>query len=345
MSKPGFRDTTQGLSLKNVDETHYAGVNPFEALKNIKKRCQERKEGRQSALRTALVLQGGGMRGVLSGGVCLALQEMGYTEGFDEVFGVSSGALNGAYFLSGQGPYGGTIYYQDINNREFINLLRFRKIVDISFLMNIIANVKPLNVERLRSSSTVFSILLTEVSSGKTVIFTNKSGNTDIINILKASAAMPFAYDRPVTIDGVDYFDGGVSCPIPIAEAITAGCTDILVVLSRPRDFLPSPNKGIITRYWIEPRIKRHGRNFYQVFKKSHEIHREHLRIIKGETTYAGKQANILVLFPEKPVRVTRMTKKARILKGAMIETTLKTFQLFGVYDYHPVEVLKFLNS
>lgn len=345
MKKSSFSNIKQVPSLENADKTDYVGVNPLKALKNIKKRCQERKEGSQSGLKTALVLQGGGMRGVFGAGVCSALQEIGYTEGFDQVYGVSSGALNEAYFLSGQAAYGATIYYQDINNKNFINLWRFRKIVDIDFLVNVIANVKPLNVKTLRSSSTLLNIVLTQVSTGKAVIFTNKCGNTDILSILKASAAMPFAYDVPVTIEGVGYLDGGTPCPIPVVEAIDGGCTDILVVLTRPRDFKPGSTKGILNRCWIEPRIKKHGNNFYHAFRKRHEKHAEQLRIIKGEKTYHGKKANIVALFPEKSLNIGRMTKKTHILKNAAIDGAVKTLRLFGVDVYHPVEVLKFLNS
>jgi len=328
MEKSSFSNIKQVPSLENADKTDYAGVNPLQALKNIKKRCQERKGRRQSGLKTALVLQGGGMRGVFSIGACCALQEIGYTEGFDQVYGVSSGALNGAYFLSGQAAYGATIYYQDINNKYFINLWRFRKIMDISFLMNIVVNVKPLNFKRLRSSSTLLNILLTQVSTGKAVTFTNRSGNTHIFGVLKATAAVPFAYDIPVTIDGVDYLDGGPSCPVPIEKAIDSGCTDILVVLTRPRDFHPGRTRGILDRCWIEPRIKKHGENFYRAFVNRHETHTEQLRITKGEKFYRGKKANIVALFPDKSLKIRRMTKSTQILKNTAIDGAVKALKI-----------------
>ena len=154
-------EKTAELTLKDGED--YAGVNPLEALENIKKRFQEKKEGKKSLRKTALVLQGGGMRGVFGAGVCCALEELGYTKAFDEVYGVSAGALNAAYFLSGQAAYGTTIYYQDINNRKFINLFRGRKIVNIDFLMDIICSKKPLNVKRLFGNPTLFNIIKTSL--------------------------------------------------------------------------------------------------------------------------------------------------------------------------------------
>ena len=61
---------------------------------------------------------------------------MGLSGVFDEVYGCSAGAVNACYFLSGQGAYGTTIYYQNINNRKFIHPLRLWKIVDLDFLFD-----------------------------------------------------------------------------------------------------------------------------------------------------------------------------------------------------------------
>jgi len=319
------------MKLANVEQKNYDGVNPVKALNNIKRRYQERKRKVESDLKTALVLQGGGMRGIFGAGVCCALQELGYSEGFDEFYGVSAGALNGAYFLSGQAPYGATIYYQNINNKHFINFFRFKKIVDIDFLMNIIVKVKPLNTKRLLSSSTVFNIMLTEVSSGKAVIFRKGNfKNTDLLKILEATAAMPLAYDIPINIQGVDYLDGGVSCPIPIKEAIDNGCTDILVVLTRPKSYKPVSSRGILNRCFIKPMMQRHSKNFYAVYINRDRIHREQLQIIMGNKKYKKKKVNIITVFPEESLKIKRTTKNRKILKEAVNQGTAKIFQLFN---------------
>ncbi len=51
--------------------------------------------------RVALVLEGGGMRGVVSAGMTAALERLGLTPCFDLVVGASAGAINGAAFLAG----------------------------------------------------------------------------------------------------------------------------------------------------------------------------------------------------------------------------------------------------
>ena len=339
------QDIVQILSSTNINQTDYGGVNPNKALSNIKKRCQEREKGIKSNLKTALVLQGGGMRGVFGAGVCIALEELGYTNGFDELYGVSAGALNGAYFLSGQASYGTTIYYQDINNKHFINFLRFKRIVDIDFVMNIIKKIKPLNINRLLSSPTIFNILLTQVSTGESIIFKSKFNKADLLKILKATAAIPFAYDIPVNIQGKDYLDGGVSCPIPITEAIENKCTDILVVLTKPKSYKPTETKENIYRYLIKQKMQKHSKEFYKAYRDRYKKQTEQLDIIMGRKKCKNRKVNIVAIFPKEPLKIKRTTKNEKVLKDAAMEGAIKTLRLFGVNYYHPTELLRFLNS
>jgi len=329
------------FSMNSID---YGGINPHRALENIKKRCQERKEGKRSNLKTALVLQGGGMRGIFGAGVCCALEKLGYTTGFDEVYGVSAGALNGAYFLSGQASYGTTIYYQDINNRDFINFFRLKKMVDIDFLMNVIVKKKPLDIKKLMDSPTCLNIILTSTDTGKAVVFKSKENADCLLKILKATAALPFLYDIPVSIRGLNYLDGGIACPIPITEAIDEGCTDILVVLTRPKNYSPSKSREIIDRHFLESIIRRHGENFFRTYVNRDKIYREKLAIIKGEKIYKGKRVNILAIFPGSTFRIKRTTRKENILKNTAIAGAVKTLELFGVKHFSPVEIPEFLD-
>src|SRR5215472_2229069 len=52
--------------------------------------------------RVALVIEGGGMRGVVSAGMTAAIEQLGFTNTFDEVHGASAGAFNAAFLLAGQ---------------------------------------------------------------------------------------------------------------------------------------------------------------------------------------------------------------------------------------------------
>ena len=56
---------------------------------------------RDDGHRVALVLEGGGMRGVVSAGMTAALERYGLTPCFDLVVGSSAGAINGAALIAG----------------------------------------------------------------------------------------------------------------------------------------------------------------------------------------------------------------------------------------------------
>ncbi len=55
---------------------------------------------RRDGFRVALAIEGGGMRGTISAGMALALDELGLVSAFDAVYGASAGAITGAWLLS-----------------------------------------------------------------------------------------------------------------------------------------------------------------------------------------------------------------------------------------------------
>ena len=54
----------------------------------------------EQEVKTGLVLEGGGMRGIYTAGVLDIMMEHGIS--FDGVIGVSAGAIHGCSFMSGQ---------------------------------------------------------------------------------------------------------------------------------------------------------------------------------------------------------------------------------------------------
>ena len=70
-----------------------------------------------------LAIEGGGMRGSVSAGMCVVLEAAGLVGSFDRIYGCSAGALNGAFTASGQATLGATTY-MDSADRRFIDLRR-----------------------------------------------------------------------------------------------------------------------------------------------------------------------------------------------------------------------------
>ena len=57
---------------------------------------------RPSGARIALVVEGGGMRGAVTGGMVLVLDELGLAASFDAAYGSSAGTLNAMWLVSGR---------------------------------------------------------------------------------------------------------------------------------------------------------------------------------------------------------------------------------------------------
>ena len=96
----------------------------------------------------ALVIEGGGMRGVVTGGMVSELQDLGWGDVFDSIHGSSAGACAAAYFAAKQSEFGTSIYYEDINNKNFINKLRLKKVMDADYCVAIDEAENRLHVQK-----------------------------------------------------------------------------------------------------------------------------------------------------------------------------------------------------
>ncbi|HYT24934.1 MAG TPA: patatin-like phospholipase family protein, partial [Actinomycetota bacterium] len=79
---------------------------------------------RTDPFKVGLAVEGGGMRGVVSGGMLNAVEDLGLAGAVDAVYGCSSGAVNAAYFLMGNSWYWLSIYYDDLPGRSFLDFRR-----------------------------------------------------------------------------------------------------------------------------------------------------------------------------------------------------------------------------
>ena len=214
-------------------------------LENLSRRDSEIKAGVRSNIKTGLVVQGGGMRGVYSMGALVPFEELGLRHAFDHIIGSSAGAVNAIYLISGQAIDGTMAYIYDISNKKFINPFRLKKVVNIDFLVDeVVKNKKAIKSEEAKNAFTTVHIVLTDFLTGKPFVVTNKDKDLDLAEAIRATAAMPILYNKVVEINGRGYIDGGLTDGIPLLRAIELGCTDILVVLTRKPSFRrKAPNK------------------------------------------------------------------------------------------------------
>jgi predicted patatin/cPLA2 family phospholipase len=178
---------------------------------------------REDSARIALVIEGGGMRGVITGGMAAAIERLGLTACFDGVFGSSAGAMAGAFLLAGNAAAGVTVYYDHINNHRFINVLRLlmgRGAMDLDFLVHdVFDSGVPLNCEVILTSPIPLHIVATDVSDGSAAVLADFASPNDVLDALKASACNPLGGGAPVEVGGNPYWDAFLSESIPLGVA------------------------------------------------------------------------------------------------------------------------------
>jgi predicted patatin/cPLA2 family phospholipase len=201
-----------------------------------------------SSGRRALVVQGGGMRGVYSMAALAALDEAGLRESFDLIVGSSAGAINAAYFLAGQADEAVNLYIDHLSNRNFVNFARIGKIVDIDYLVDVaLKQHLPLDVDALRESHALLEVILTDAETAQAKVITNRDEECDFYEVIRATAALPALYNRKVRVGSAVYVDGGAVDSLPLAHALKLDPTLVLAVVTRQPGYRRTGH-GIIYR-------------------------------------------------------------------------------------------------
>jgi predicted patatin/cPLA2 family phospholipase len=161
-----------------------------------------------------LVLQGGGMRAAYAAGAVVPLIQYEFTNAFEHVVGSSAGAINGAYFID-KHLETKDAYMYDLSNKNFVNLLRSEKKIDIDYAVDTVLKQKyPLNISNLNRAHAKLHTVLTDAKTGKLVVISDHKKFAEIYEELRATAAIPILYDKSVIVGGTYYVDGGVAARI-----------------------------------------------------------------------------------------------------------------------------------
>jgi predicted patatin/cPLA2 family phospholipase len=233
---------------------------PHEVLRALAARARTGSQPgtRDDGLRIALAVEGGGMRGTISGGMALALHELGLVPAFDAVYGASAGAISGAWLLSSrpEGLRGWTVpaYAKTLIRRSA--LLRGRPVADVRALIEeLYQTTFPMDFASVLANPVEYHPLATDAATGESTDLRPFVGSPAELRLaLRASAALPLLAGPPVEFAGRRFYDAGVSESVPYRTALAQGATHILVLRSRrdpltwPDGRLPSRSLRLITR-------------------------------------------------------------------------------------------------
>ncbi|KAG2453129.1 hypothetical protein HYH02_002456 [Chlamydomonas schloesseri] len=195
---------------------------------------------RRDGARLGLVVEGGGMRGCISGAMLMALHDLGVSHVFDVVYGASAGAINATYFLTGQ-RCGLRIYHEDLTQGtaflDFRNLFSSSgaPVMNVDFLIDTVMNTsKPLDWDGVLASPAPLKVVASCLDSLQPVILSDFQDRAELAEALKATAAVPQIAGPPRQLRGRQLVDAAVFEPVPVPSAIRDGCTHVLVLCTRP---------------------------------------------------------------------------------------------------------------
>lgn len=195
--------------------------------------------------KTALVLEGGAMRGMYTAAVLDVLMDEGIK--MDAIYATSAGVLFGVNYISGQ--RGRAIRY----NKQYSRDKRYMGIHSLVTSGNIINKdfafyelpftIDIFDQEAYLRSETKMIATVTNVHTGG-VEYVEIKNVFEQMEVLRAASAMPFV-SQMVELDGQLYLDGGLSDSIPLKKCQEDGYERIIVVETRPKGYRKSKTSSI----------------------------------------------------------------------------------------------------
>jgi predicted patatin/cPLA2 family phospholipase len=240
----------------------------------------------------ALAIEGGGMSGAVSGGMCLFLERAGYTRIFDHIYGCSAGALNGSYTALGQASEG-IKNYLDMSGRllQPSNILRGRPPLALKQLFEgIISRQRPLRYE-CRAAGPEFSALTLSPADYQLQVRNDFSSGAELAQLVRASCTMPLLAGGPTLYRGQPLFDGGLIESIPAFSAIRAGATHVLVFRSQSAEYRKSKYP------WIaEQAVRLHDRTLAQLLAQRPMVYNQEAEVLENQQTALGSRCQQITI-------------------------------------------------
>ena len=275
--------------------------------------------------KSALVLEGGGMRGIFTCGVLDYLMDNKIS--FPYSVGVSAGACNGLSYMShqrGRGKYSNIDLLAKYKYIGIRPLLKRRGLIDQQLLFHSFPDrILPYNYKAYAENPGRFEMVTTDCVSGKPCYWEEKYDEKRIIDIVKASSSLPYACPI-IYVAGKPMLDGGIVDSIPLQRAFDLGYENCVVVLTRNKGYRKSEKEVIVPHFIYKeyPRLRVALRN-------RNKVYNEQLELVER----LEDEGKIKVIRPLKPIVVDRMETNVRKLTDLYEEGYDCAKRMFEVID------------
>ncbi|MBQ2518513.1 MAG: patatin family protein [Bacteroidaceae bacterium] len=256
-------------------------------------------------MKTGLVLEGGGMRGLFTSGFLDVLMRAGIR--FDGMIGVSAGATFGCNFKSHQAGRALRYNLRFIGDSRYMGwrtLLRTGDLVAAEFSYHTMpTQLDVFDAQTFEAEPMEFHVVCTDVDTGEPVYKQLSHVDYDCMEWIRASASMPIV-SRPVELEGKRLLDGGIADSIPLRHFQQLGYTRNVVVLTQPKGFLKKRTRLMpILRVMCrkQPAI-------VSAMARRHEMYNAQLAYLQEQE----QLGNILLIHPADTLPIGRTEQNAK---------------------------------
>ena len=255
-------------------------------------------------MKKGLVLEGGAMRGLWTAGVTDVMMEHDVWP--DGLIGVSAGAAFGCNYKSRQAGRAiryNTRFAKDSRYSGLRSLLTTGDYFNAQFGYHIVPYQYDLfDVEAFEQNPMVFTVVCTDVETGKAVYHDMPHVDYDELEWLRASASMPLA-SKEVEVQGRKLLDGGVADSIPLSYYEQQGYDRNVVILTQPQGFVKSPNR-------LMPLMRIGLRKYPNMVKAMADRHLMYNREL-DYVAQAEREGRCLVIRPDEKIPIGHISHDA----------------------------------
>ena len=261
----------------------------------------------RTEIKYGLVVEGGGMKCAYNAAILDRFLDEGIT--FNYCIGVSAGSGNLVSYLAGQRGRNLRFFTEHIHDPEYFGLQSLLKTGDLFGIQHIYGDLTradgkdPLDFPAFLANPTEYEAVVTNALTGKPEYFGKDAMKQDDYRLIMASSAIPVAC-HPVELNGVPYFDGGLTDAIPVRRALEKGCDKLVVILSKNRDYMKKP-QGMRPLY---RRACRKYPNIVAALDRRHTIYNANFQDVFA----LEREGKAFVLAPSEPLHVSTYSMKEK---------------------------------
>ena len=257
----------------------------------------------------ALIIEGGGSRGVFSFGVIDSFIKASYNP-FDIHLGVSNGAVVQLWYLLAVSDYNldKMLFSASRDYVRYSNLLFNKSIMNFEKLYQDANKVFPIDFDRLQDNlaGKNFYVVVSDAGSGKPEYIELSKEN--YINEMLATGSLPVLMKNAILIEGKRKYDGGITDPIPVQKAYEMGAKEIIIIRTYEQTFI---RKTKLENY-IAAFATRSYPNISKALKENTTTYNSALEFINNPPS----DCKILQICPPQRLSTRRATTNVNIMKA-----------------------------